>query len=115
MPDSFTTNVSIQMQEESTNSVTRFMNETFSFEPSDYRSGKLTLDTSATDKLLVQDFNFIFFLTSNGVNVGYKIGDVGDVEKSGSGYMHKGTSTSIYLTNNSDTSIEIEFVCANFA
>ena len=113
MPDSFNTSVSIQMQEEDTNSVTRFMNETFSFEPSDYRSGKITLDSDASDKLLAANFNYIFFLAED--NVGYKIGDVGDTEKSGRAFMHRGSTTSVYLTNNSDSTINVEFVCANFA
>jgi len=113
MPDSFNTSVSIQMHEEDTNAVTRFMNETFSFEPNEYQSGKVTLSSDATDQLLAKDFNFIFFLAD--ANVGYKIGETTDVEKSGSTFLHKGSSTSIYVTNNTDSTIDIEFVCANFA
>src|SRR6056297_3127455 len=104
MADSFNTSVSIQLQEEDTNLVTRFMNETFSFEPSEYRSGKITLATDAADQLLAENFNYIFFLAD--ANIGYKIGDVGDTEKSGLTFMHRGSTTSIYLTNNSDSTIE---------
>lgn len=112
MTDSLNTTISITLHGSDRNTVTRFMNEIFSFKPGEYQSGKMTLEPDEADKILIESFNFVFFLADG--EIGYKVGDIGDAEKKGTVFLHNGSPMDIFVTNNGTSKVEIEYFCANF-
>lgn len=112
MAESLNTNISIQLNDGDTNTVTRFYNDTFSLEPSDYRYGKKSISAGETEYLLAEQFNYVFFKSDS--NVEYKI-DVGGEPHNGNCFFHSGNAIDLYVSNTSDATIELEYVCANIA
>lgn len=109
MAESLNSNISIQLLTSDTNTVTRFFHDTVSIEPADYRYGRISISSGETNKLLAKDFHYVFFKSDD--NIEYKIGD-GGMTREGNLFFHIGDMIEVYISNNSNGTVELEYVCA---
>jgi len=109
MSESLNSTISIQLLTQDTNSVTRFFHDLLSIEPSDYKYGRLSIGADEKNKLLAKDFHYVFFKSDD--NVEYKIGE-GGMGREAKLFFHCGDLIDVYISNNGNSTIELEYVCA---
>jgi len=110
MAESLNTNISIQLNSSITKTINRFFHDNFSIAPSDYKYGRKTLVGGEENVLLASQFNYIFFIGENCVD--YQVGDVGTARR-GKLFFHVGDKIDLYVSNTSNGTIDLEYVCAN--